>query len=510
MFFHLRRRLLAWLILSAAVPLTAQDRWSPPPLEWFFSATATDEKLARASLDRLSKQWRDAYTPMIVDLARLLRPAPIIRAVGTAEQSGSPLDRFDPDDARGSAAGGLADLDIASETSRRPTPESLVRSRLMRFLESQTGKRFDVYLTGWRQWMWSLPYEPHPDYAQFKGVVYGRIDSRMQRFFPSNVRALIRLDEIDWGGVTVNGIPPLDHPKILSAADARFMRDGNIVFGVVVNGEARAYPKRILAWHEMALDHLGGTEITVVYCTLCGTVIPYDTIVGGKPRRFGTSGLLYRSNKLMFDEETMSLWSTLEGKPVVGPLVDSGLHMTSHAAVTTTWGEWRADHPDTSVLSLDTGHKRDYSEGAAYRDYFGNDRLYFQVSRTDTRLKNKTEMLVLQVRSAAGGDAQPVSIVAGFLKQNPVFHFEVAGRRFVVVTSRQGANRVYALGGNDVVFPSQVVSSNLVDTDGRRWTQSEAALAREDGTVVLPRYVAQRAFWFGWYAQYPQTILIGR
>lgn len=215
--------------------------------------------------------------------------------------------------------------------------------------------------------MWSRPYEPHPDYARFKGMVYGGgIDPRMQRFFPPNAKSVIRLDEIDWGGVVVNGIPLLRYPKVLAAAEARYLRDGNLVFGVVVNGEARAYPKRVLAWHEMAIDTLGGVEITVVYCTLCGTVIPYDSVVGGRRRGFGTSGLLYRSNKLMFDEDTMSLWSTLEGKPVVGPLVDTGLQMTSHAAVTTTWGEWRAEHPGTTVLSLDTGHKRDYREGAAF------------------------------------------------------------------------------------------------------------------------------------------------
>ena len=81
---------------------------------------------------------------------------------------------------------------------------------------------------------------------------------------------------------------------------------------------------------------------------------------------------------------------------------------------------------------------------------------------------------------------------------------------FVVVTSRQGANRVYVLGGSDVVFSSQAVSTDLVDTAGRRWHQSEGALTREDSDVVLPRYVAQRAFWFGWYAQYPNSVVIGR
>ena len=111
---------------------------------------------------------------------------------------------------------------------------------LIAFLEKQTRKRFDLSLNGWRAWMWSLPYEPHPDYLRFKGMVYGGgVDIRMQRFFPPGSRSLIRLDEIDWGGVVVNGIPPLYYPKVLTAKEARYLRDGNIVFGVVVNGQAR-------------------------------------------------------------------------------------------------------------------------------------------------------------------------------------------------------------------------------------------------------------------------------
>ena len=506
---HAGRGLLCVLILGAAAPPAAQDHPPAPPLELFLAATSANERAARAAVEQLAHQWRDGYTPMIIDMARQLRFASPVNAGSTPEQSRTPNDTLNLDES-GGPGGDSAGSDLGSDVARRPTRESLVRARLIRFLETQTGKRFDIYLTGWRHWMWSLPYDPHPDYARFKGIVYGRIDPRMQRFFPPDARALIRLDEIDWGGVTVNGIPPLDHPKVLNVADATFMRDSNVVFGVAVNGEARAYPKRILAWHEMALDRLGGTEITVVYCTLCGTVIPYDSLVGGRLRRLGTSGLLYRSNKLMFDDETMSLWSTLEGTPVVGPLVGTGLQMTSHAAVTTTWAEWRAEHPDTTVLSLDTGHARDYREGAAYRDYFSNDRLYFQVSRTDPRLKNKTEMLVLKVKAAAGGETQPVALVADFLKKNPVFQFEAAGRRFVVVTTPRGANRVYALNGNDVVFPAQAASADLVDSAGGRWSRSEAALAHQGGEGALPRYTAQRAFWFGWYAQYPNTLLIGR
>ena len=185
-------------------------------------------------------------------------------------------------------------------------------------------------------------------------------------------------------------------PRRFPPAEATWLRDGHVVFGIIVNGESRAYPKRILAWHEMAIDRLGGVDLTIVYCTLCGTVIPYESRVAGRRFTFGTSGLLYRSNKLMFDEETRSLWSSLEGVPVVGALVDSGLQLPFHAVVTTTWGEWRQEHPATTVLSLETGYERNYAEGVAYRDYFATDRLMFEVPRADTRLKNKAEVLVLR------------------------------------------------------------------------------------------------------------------
>lgn len=492
----------AWL----AVPVPAQE---PPSLELFYRGASLDERVAREALDTLSKQWRDSYTPMIIDLARMLRPAPAARTQGGNDVAESPGSTLDPDE--GGGASGATGAGFGQELARRPTRESLARTRLLQFLEARTGKRFGDDLNRWRQWMWALPSAPHPAYAQFKSAVYGRIDPRMQRFFPPQVPSSIRLDEIDWGGVGVNGIPPLQYPKVLKAADASFLRDGNLIFGVVVNGEARAYPKRILAWHEMAIDRLGGAEITVVYCTLCGTVIPYDSAAGGKPRRFGTSGLLYRSNKLMFDEETMSLWSMLEGKPVVGALANSGLQLSSHASVTTTWGEWRAEHPNTTVLSLDTGHKRDYREGAAYRDYFSTDRLYFEVPTTDTRLKNKAEVLTFRVRPAAGGAGQAVAIVSDFLKKTPVFHFEVADRRFLVITSKAGANRLYELSGHNVVFQSKAATGPLVDTAGQRWVQSETALAPESGgSVKLPRVAAQRAFWFGWQAQFPDTLLLGR
>lgn len=466
----------------------------PPPLEWFFEATSRDRREADAALARIAERWDTGYAAMIIDMARLMRPA----RFDDEPDAGLAGLGADPDDGAPQPGAGLP-------AARRVDPSTLIRSRLLRFLSRQTGQRFGDDLSRWRTWLWQQPYAPHPDYAEFKGTLYAQLDPRFAAFFPPGVASAIRLDEIDWGGVGVNGIPPLVDPVTLAADEARYLRDNHVVFGIVVEGDARAYPKRILAWHELALDRVGGIDLAIVYCTLCGTVIPYERLAGGVVRTLGTSGLLYRSNKLMFDEETGSLWATLDGTPVVGPLVGSGLRLTPRPVVTTTWGEWRRAHPTTRVLSLETGHRRDYAEGAAYRDYFATDRLMFGVPQRDDRLRNKAEVLV--VRSDAFR-AKPVAVSIDRLRREPVLHVEVAGERFVVLTSRDGANRAYEAG--DVRFTRYTDAARVADTQGRAWHAAEDELRLEDDVTgqALARVPAHRVFWFAWFAQYPDTDLI--
>lgn len=471
---------------------------APPwlPLEVLTRAASTRGADARRALDQLAEQWRPGYAPMLLDLAEFTR-APFFAAAVDFSELNVGFSAVGVE----SSFQGLPNLSVPDA----PRPISAVRDRLLRFLERTTQQRFGLDFDKWHQWIWAQPYDPHPEYVAFKGRLYANVDPRMADFFSPGVRASIRLDEIEWGGVVVNGIPPLVYPKTIPAAEARYLRDNHIVFGVAVNGHARAYPKRILAWHELARDRVGGVELTVVYCTLCGTVIPYDSIAGGRLRVLGTSGLLYRSNKLMFDEETGSLWSTLDGRPVVGPLVGSDAVLTSRAAVTTTWGEWRRRHPQTDVLSLDTGHDRDYSEGAAYRDYFDTDRLMFSVPTTDARLSNKAEVLVM--RLPAGADrSQPIAIAAEFLARRPVYQIQLADRDVVIVTSRAGANRAYDASGRK--FVRLLPDDRLLDDQNVSWQVTEDALVAADGLPPRPRIAAQRAFWFGWHAQFPDTILI--
>lgn len=470
-----------------------------PDVHLFFQAASLEDEQSRAALGSLAAAWKDGYAGLIVDLARFMRrarrPDP-----GSSEDD---LTGLDADERPSAPRDGL------ESASERPDPSSLVRQRLIRFLAKQTRQRHGEDLRAWRRWMWSLPYDPHPDYALFKGILYARVDPRMAAFFPPGVRSLVRLDEVDWGGVPVNGIPLLDHPHHVAAAAARWLKDNHVVFGVALGGEARAYPKRIMAWHELARDRMGGVELTIVYCTLCGTVIPYASEVGGRRRTFGTSGLLYRSNKLLFDEETMSLWSTLEGRPVIGTLAGSGLELTAYPVVTTTWRDWRTAHPETTVLSLETGFERDYSEGAAYREYFATDALMFDVPRTDRRLKNKEEVLALLLRPAGADEKAPrlaLALSVPFLEDHPVHRLSVAGHDLVVVTSRGGANRVYDADGT--AFTRLRPDGLVEDAVGGLWRATEEALVQERTGERRARVPARRAFWFGWYAQFPDTMLV--
>jgi hypothetical protein len=497
----MRRCLIVLAVASAAVldraaPATRQVGPDEPPWQQFLAAASADARRARPALDDIAARWRNEYAAMLVDILRFLPPP----AGGAAADDELQRTVFEEQSGqRTSSAGSRRDLPLPVP----PSPAADSRRRLVSFLERHTRQRFGDDFTAWRKWTWALPDNPHPDYASFKAELYARIDPRFRAFFPPRVRSTIRLDEIEWGGVLVNGIPPLRSPKTVSAAEARWLRDGHIVFGIVVDGQARAYPKRILAWHEMAIDRLGGVDLTVVYCTLCGTVIPYESRSGGRHFTFGTSGLLYRSNKLMFDEETRSLWSSLEGVPVVGSLAGSRLRLSFRSVVTTTWGEWKRDYPATTVLSLETGHTRNYAEGAAYRDYFATDDLMFDVPRVDTRLRNKADVLVVRPETLGSG-ALPVAIAVERLRREPVYAFDAAGRGFVVVTSRGGANRLYERGSH--TFVGLAADRAVRDATGRRWTITPDALVSEAGER-LDRVPAHRAFWFGWVAQYPHTLL---
>ena len=378
-----------------------------------------------------------------------------------------------------------------------------IRRVVLRKLRESTGQDYGSSMNDWYRWLWNEDELKIEGYDNFKAAFYRDIDPKFERYFRDrSASARIRLDEIRWGGVLQDGIPPLRQPDMISAQEADYLDDDNIVFGIEVNGDVRAYPKRILAWHEMFVDNVGGIDFAGVYCTLCGTVILYETEAKGLSHAMGTSGFLYRSNKLMYDKATQSLWNTIKGEPVLGPLAGKDIALTHQSVVTTTWGKWKEIHPDTKVLSLKTGHRRNYDEGVAYHEYFATDNLMFNTPYSDKRLKNKQEVLALRFKEFP---FEQLAISADYLKKHPVYRGNIGDQKFVILTDETGANRVYD--PKDVTFTQFKDSGEAIDLKGNIWRVEESKLTAPDGRV-LKRLPYHRAFWFGWHATYPNSKLI--
>jgi hypothetical protein len=436
--------------LQSSEPITIPKFAS---VEAFIALMSNDPAMIQSGLQEIEQNWHPGQRAMILEIQRFFRGTPLA-------------------------------------------------TQLLSTLEQHSRSRHGDNAIAWDREVWNSKYQPHPNYAEFKSRLYSRIDPRFAEYFTAADQATIRLDEIRWGGVLRDGIPPLKDPVMLKAGEASYLADSDVVFGIAVGDDARAYPKRILAWHEMVKDVVGGLSLNGVYCTLCGSMIAYKTEFQGRHYELGTSGFLYRSNKLMYDHDTKSLWSTITGEPCVGSLVGKGIRLEPYHVVTTTWGAWRRRHPQTLVLSLKTGHRRNYGEGVAYHDYFATDELMFDVPRRDERLANKAEVFIVRDLEHV---AAPLAISQAFLSDHPVYH-EVSGPKpFVVITDSTGANRAYSTG--DVIFRT-LQDDQVVDESGERWKLSEFQLLHSATQRTCPRLPAHRAFWFGWYAAHPDTQLV--
>ena len=198
-------------------------------------------------------------------------------------------------------------------------------------------------------------------------------------------------EEIRAGGPGKDGIPALLNPETVPAARAGFLRPGDRVVAVSIGEESRAYPIRILNWHEAINDTVGGVPIAVVYCPLCDSVSVVDRrITNDKTLEFGISGLLLNSNVLLYDRTDQALWSQVGLMAVSGPHVGKSLKHLPWQIL--SFGRWRIDHPEGTVITLKTGHRRDYRRNP-YADYFATERLMFPVSREDVRLPPKARVI---------------------------------------------------------------------------------------------------------------------
>lgn len=352
---------------------------------------------------------------------------------------------------------------------------------------------------GWFEWMlWqeaNPQIKPHDGYDLLRRRLFIAIDPRFDVFFdghkthPGNMR--IRLEEIVWGGVpALNGIPSLDNPQLIAAADADYLKPDDLVFGVSINGDARAYPLRIMGWHEMFNDVIGGKPVALAYCTLCGSGILYDTSVEGEdePFVFGSSGLLYRSNKLMYDQQTHSLWNQFTGEPVTGELAHSGIRLKTLPVAITTWQDWRAANPETRVLSLETGFRRDYGSGVVYNDYFASPDLMFPALVREGQAPRQKDY-VFGMRDTGVSRAWPLS---AFVDQ-PVINDRFGEQPVVLIGDAKGRT-VRAYVRADQTFTSDGTG---LSNGSEAWTVTEAELRGPAGEK-LPRLPGHIAYWFAW------------
>ncbi len=316
---------------------------------------------------------------------------------------------------------------------------------------------------------WDIPAPP--DYLKVKRTIFTGIVPGWEQIF---VEGDIDWRLVSWGGVLIddrpydttdngcNCIPAADNPDVTSAEDAAWLKDDDIVFGIEVNGEYRAYPRRIMEVREMVNDTLGGRDLGIPYCTLCGAAQAYFTDelpVGIERPILRTSGLLSRSNKVMYDINTYSVFDTFLGHAVTGPLAEKNLQLKQATVITTDWGTWKREHPETTVLleRYALGRDPDFRNG---RDADGP---IFPVGDVDPRLSVHEDII-----GAITASGTPVAF-----PRSAAF---VALKR-----------------GDDVTFENVRLE---LDAGGIRAVDA-------DGSDLG----SHQAFWFAWSQFHPQTAL---
>ena len=237
-------------------------------------------------------------------------------------------------------------------------------------------------------------------------------------------RPLVNLANIVPGGPPPDGIPAISHPRFLRPAQVNILSASEPVLALQIGADARAYPVQILIWHEIVNDTVGGVPVAVTYCPLCNTAIAYDRRTAGRVLSFGTSGLLYDSNLVMYDRQTQSLWVQFTGQAVAGVLIGHQLH--PHPMQTVSWAAWRVGHPHGWVLSRDTGYTRPYG----FNPYPGYDNInsppFLFPGQVNGRYTAKTRLVGIRYRGAA------VAVLLTTLQRRRVIDLTIGGRPVTV------------------------------------------------------------------------------
>jgi len=312
---------------------------------------------------------------------------------------------------------------------------------------------------------------------------------------------LVPLNKILSGGPPKDEIPSIDNPQFADAQNAPFVSDNDIVIGLEINGDAKAYPLFILVWHEIVNEKVGEIPVAVTYCPLCYTTQVFERTINGQEVEFGTSGKLYNSNLVMYDRLTDSYWSQALGTAIKGELTGSQLKIIPFDVI--SWKGWKNLHPDTLVLTTNTGHLRSYGVDP-YGDYYTDKRIVFPVENNDSRLHPKE--IILGFHDGDSYKAYKQKDVENFVVINDEFN----EKPILLISLYDGNTRAFNRTADgqtlEFIFRDGAVFDNETNSE---WDYDGVASTGPLKGKKLDRLPFNPGFWFEWVAFHPETELYG-
>lgn len=314
---------------------------------------------------------------------------------------------------------------------------------------------------------------------------------------------LIPKKEIYDGGPSKDGIAALTNPLFLSANEASYLTESDLVIGVKIKDEIRAYPHFILDWHEVINDDINGTLFAVTYCPLTGSAVAWGRVVGSETTTFGVSGLLYNSNLIPYDRATNSHWSQMRLQCVNGER--KGEFAVIHPIIETNWKTWRTMYPGTKVISHQTGYSRPYGF-YPYGDYRTSNDLLFPVSNRDSRLSPKERILSVFI-----GEKTRAYRINSFVDSINLLNDSLNNVPIVVAGSRRynfAAALERRLQDGTVLSFSPLQSSLpllMTDREGTKWDVWGKAVEGPRAGLELKSIRSYISYWFALASFYPHA-----
>ena len=313
------------------------------------------------------------------------------------------------------------------------------------------------------------------------------------------IKHIVPLDKIKSGGPPKDGIPSIDKPNFVAASEANFVSDNDIVIGLQINGETKAYPLFILVWHEIVNDVVGGVPVAVTYCPLCFTNQVFERTINGKVTEFGTSGKLYNSNLVMYDRNTDSQWSQAIGMAITGELTSHVLKRVPFDVA--KWSDWKTLYPGTLVLTTNTGHIRAYGSDP-YGDYYTDPQIIFPVENKDDRLHPKEIILGFD-----NGNIYKAYKLAD-VEEKKVINDEIGDKKLLLVSLYPEMTRAFNRVVDGTILELEYVDGKIIDTQtNSQWNFEGNAIEGQLMGKKLEREVFNPGFWFEWIAFHPNSLV---